>query len=159
MDHVSADGRSRIMRGIRAKDTRPELAVRRFLHASGLRYRLHVRELPGCPDIVLPRRRTVVFVHGCFWHQHRDCDRAKVPSTNAEYWVPKFTRIRQRDEQNATLLSGAGWRVEVVWECEIDGERLSELVSRIGTASDGPLRDNRDDAGHRSDVRLLERAH
>ena len=132
MDHVSASGRSRIMQAVRSRDTRPELEVRRHLHAAGLRFRLHRLDLPGRPDIVLPRRKTVIFVHGCFWHQHQNCDRTAVPRSNRAYWLPKLDRTRQRDEEAASALRAAGWHVEIVWECQISDESLRALSQSIG---------------------------
>ena len=131
MDHVSPQGRSRIMQGIRNKDTRPELAVRRYLHAAGLRFRLHRRDLPGRPDLVFPGRRTIVFVHGCFWHQHENCVHAQIPRTRPEYWVPKLARTRQRDAENVSSLRVAGWHVETIWECEITEQNLQALARKI----------------------------
>ena len=107
------------MRAVRSKDTTPELAVRSLLHSLGYRYRLHRRDLPGCPDIVLPKYRTVIFVHGCFWHGH-SCKRgARRPHTNAEYWHHKIKRNGERDKANQKMLRCVGWNVLVVWECEI----------------------------------------
>ncbi|MGF1543831.1 MAG: very short patch repair endonuclease [Parvularculaceae bacterium] len=111
--------RSAIMRAVRARDTGPEIALRRALFARGLRYRLHAARLPGKPDIVFPGRRAVVFVHGCFWHGH-DCPRgARTPKTNTDYWLAKIARNRARDDRRLNELAGLGWRVRVVWECEI----------------------------------------
>lgn len=123
------------MRQVRRSDTAPELAVRRFLHARGLRFRLHVRALPGTPDIVLPRYRTIVFVHGCFWHGH-DCRHGGVQAkTNAEFWRAKIEDNRERDVRKAVALTQLGWRVETIWECQARAvDALSALVERIGTA-------------------------
>lgn len=137
MDHVSAEGRSRIMRGIRGKNTKPERIVRSYLHATGLRFRLHARSLPGRPDIVLPSRKTVVFVHGCFWHQHPRCVRARMPLTRSEYWRRKFWRNRLRDKASISRLWKAGWRVEVIWECEIDDSNLAALAERLHSTLPG----------------------
>ncbi len=115
-DVYSREVRSRVMGKIRASNTTPELTVRRVLHRLGYRFRLHRRDLPGSPDIVLPRYRTVVFVHGCFWHQHA-CKLGKVPKSNQDYWLPKLARNRERDRQNVRLLRGLGWEVITVWEC------------------------------------------
>ena len=106
------------MARVKSKDTAPELAVRRALHAAGLRYRLHRADLPGKPDVVLAGRRAAVFVHGCFWHSHPGCGRARTPSTRQEYWLPKLARNRERDTANERALREAGWRVVVIWECE-----------------------------------------
>lgn len=120
------------MSGIRGKNTKPELIVRRFLHAAGFRFRLHVRQLPGNPDIVLPRYRAAIFVHGCFWHQHPGCRFAYTPKSNAEFWLAKLNGNVQRDSTKKSLLKAAGWHVHTVWECEIAEEaRLSRLVRAI----------------------------
>lgn len=105
------------MAGIRGKDTKPEMRVRKALFAGGYRYRLHRKDLPGTPDIVLPGRRVAIFVNGCFWHGHSGCSLAKVPRTRTEFWREKFESNRQRDRVAADALRVAGWRVLVVWEC------------------------------------------
>ena len=105
------------MAGIRGKDTKPEMRVRKALFAGGYRYRLHRKDLPGTPDIVLPGRRVAIFVNGCFWHGHSGCSLAKVPGTRTEFWREKFESNRQRDRVAAEALRVAGWRVLVVWEC------------------------------------------
>lgn len=110
--------RSRIMAAIRGKDTKPELAVRRYLHAHGLRFSLHRKDLPGRPDIVLRRHKAVVLVQGCFWHGH-DCRGGRMPATRAEWWAAKIGRNRERDAANHGRLLALGWRVFEVWECEI----------------------------------------
>lgn len=120
--------RSRIMAAIRGKNTKPELLVRRALHAAGLRFRLHRRELPGNPDIVFGPIKTVVFVHGCFWHYHR-CTPRRWPKTRREFWRAKILGNAKRDRRAIHFLRAAGWRVEVVWECELrDDRRLNRLV-------------------------------
>lgn len=107
------------MRAVRSRDTKPELVVRRLLHAMGYRYRLHRRDLPGAPDIVFPGRRKIIFVHGCFWHGH-DCARgARLPATNVDYWRSKIARNVTRDADNIAALKAAGWEVLVVWECQL----------------------------------------
>jgi DNA mismatch endonuclease (patch repair protein) len=111
--------RSEIMRRVKGKDTTPERAVRSLLHRMGYRFRLHRKDLPGHPDIALPGRKFVVFVHGCFWHGH-DCARgARQPKANADYWTAKIARNRTRDEKNLAALAASGWRAKVVWECEL----------------------------------------
>ena len=110
--------RSALMSRIRGKDTRPEMVVRRLAHAMGYRFRLHRRDLPGSPDLVFPRRKAVVFVHGCFWHRHPSCRMASTPKTRAEFWADKFARNVVRDAAATTALEAAGWRVLTVWECE-----------------------------------------
>ena len=117
------------MSAIKSRNTKPELIVRRLLHALGYRFRLHRKELPGCPDIVLPRYRTVVFVNGCFWHQHVGCKFATTPSTRSEFWRTKLLRNVERDRQNAAQLAGLGWQVIVVWECEL--RLIDELATRL----------------------------
>jgi DNA mismatch endonuclease (patch repair protein) len=118
MDTLSPQERSERMRRVRQRGTKPELVVRRALHGMGFRFRLHRRDLPGRPDIVLPRRRAVIFVHGCFWHRHPGCSRATTPKTRTQYWLPKFAENEARDAKAIAALEAAGWRVRVVWECE-----------------------------------------
>lgn len=120
-----------MMSGIRGKDTVPELAVRRFLHALGYRFRLHRKGLPGSPDLILTRHRVVIFVHGCFWHRHPGCFYATSPATRKEFWHNKLTRNAQRDEEQQLLLAAQGWRVLVVWECGI-----KHTADRMGEISD-----------------------
>ena len=117
-DHIDKAARSWTMSRVRSTDTAPELAVRRRLHRAGFRFRLHRKDLPGNPDIVLPRHRTVVFVHGCFWHWH-GCKRSRMPSANRDYWTAKIGRTVERDKRNRTALLALGWTVEIVWECSI----------------------------------------
>ena len=131
-DVVDPATRSRMMSGIRGKNTRPELMIRRALHARGFRYRLHCKDLPGKPDLCLPKYRAVIFVHGCFWHGH-DCHLFKWPKTRAAFWEAKVRRNREVDEAALTRLTAEGWRVATVWECALKGrERLSleEVVDR-----------------------------
>lgn len=120
------------MRSVGRKDTAPEIAVRRHLHAAGLRYRLHVKTLPGTPDIVLPRRRSVVFVHGCFWHGHR-CPHGSIKSkTNSDYWEKKIADNKRRDAKKRRDLRRLGWFVETVWECRVHEIGLvNKLVRRL----------------------------
>jgi len=130
-DKISPDKRSAIMRSIKGKDTTPELTVRSFLHRAGLRFRLHTPKLPGKPDIVLPRYRTLVFVNGCFWHQHPGCKHSGIPRSNRGYWEPKLKRTIIRDKENKAKLENLGWRVIVLWECEITEEALGKLADSI----------------------------
>lgn len=134
-DTVDAATRSRIMSSVPQRDTAPELKIRSVLHRLGYRFRVTRRDLPGCPDIVLPRYRSVVFVHGCFWHQHRGCRRATRPRSNSLYWSAKLNRTVQRDADNIKNLEQLGWRVLVVWECELKDLELVEsgLVSFLGS--------------------------
>ena len=135
MDHLTPERRSENMAAIKSRDTGPEMVVRRMLHGLGYRYRLHRRDLPGLPDVVFPSRRAVIFVHGCFWHQHdaSECS-ARAPKSNLNYWLPKLQRNVERDAKNLVALSTAGWRVLVVWECEVrDKEALErKLVGLLG---------------------------
>lgn len=110
--------RSENMRRIRSKDTAPEMTVRRAAFRLGYRYRLHRKDLPGRPDLVFPGRHKVVFVHGCFWHQHRACGEGRLPRSRREYWVPKLQRNVQRDAEETAALHAAGWETLVIWECE-----------------------------------------
>jgi DNA mismatch endonuclease (patch repair protein) len=128
-DVVDAATRSRMMSGIRGKDTKPELIIRKALHARGFRFRLHVKDLPGKPDLVLPKYGAVIFVHGCFWHGH-GCDAGtNRPRSNLAYWRPKLLRNRRRDATNRRALKRLGWKVLVVWECQLGN--LEQLRSRI----------------------------
>ncbi|WP_311968601.1 DNA mismatch endonuclease Vsr [Pseudomonas baltica] len=106
------------MRMVKREHTAPEIIVRRLLHRCGLRFRLHARSLPGSPDVVLPKRRTVIFVHGCYWHRHPGCRYASTPKTREDFWLPKFASNVERDGRKAAQLRDLGWRVLVVWECE-----------------------------------------
>lgn len=121
-DVVSAAKRSQMMAGIRAKDTQPEMIIRRALHARGFRYRLHAKNLPGKPDLVFPRYRSVLFVHGCFWHSHQ-CSLFKMPSTRTEFWESKLKKNRENDVKAREELVRLGWRVTEVWECELRATR------------------------------------
>jgi len=123
--------RAEIMRAVRSADTRPEIALRKALFAKGFRYRVNVRGLPGRPDIVFPARQAVVFVHGCFWHGH-DCKRgARTPKTNAAYWRSKIARNIARDERAVAALRAAGWRVRIVWECELKASVLNRTADAV----------------------------
>ena len=118
-DIVNSQTRSRMMAGIRGKDTKPELALRRALHALGFRYRLHVKGVPGKPDIVMPKYNAVIFVHGCFWHRHRGCRYTTTPSSHRDFWTAKFDANVARDIVVRSALLQAGWRVATVWECAL----------------------------------------
>lgn len=111
--------RRKIMRANKGRNTSPEIAVRSMLHAMGYRFRLHRRDLPGSPDIVLPGRRVAIQVHGCFWHQHEGCRRATLPKTRRDYWLPKLMANKARDRDAEHRLADLGWTVQVVWECEL----------------------------------------
>ncbi|WP_224199552.1 very short patch repair endonuclease [Pacificimonas aurantium] len=129
---MDAASRSRMMASIRGKDTKPELTLRRALHRRGLRYRLHWKKLPGRPDLVFPRFRAALFVHGCFWHQHEGCRFATTPATRTEFWQAKFDANVERDRRNQCDLANSGWKVGVVWECSIrkrGGEAIASEVN------------------------------
>lgn len=128
VDVVSVRVRSRMMAGIRAGDTQPELAVRSHLHRLGFRFRIAPRELPGRPDIVLPKWRTAVLVHGCFWHGHADCRYFRLPTTRRAFWRTKITSNMERDRRVVANLRERGWRVAVVWECALRDHRERSLT-------------------------------
>jgi len=132
MSSVEADARRRLMSRFRGKDTKPEILVRQALHRAGRRFRVNVRNLPGKPDIVMRKDRTIIFVHGCFWHSHQNCSIARVPKTKPEFWKAKFASNLERDERVAQALRTAGWRVIVIWECEARGRELVNLLARHG---------------------------
>ncbi len=144
MDRLSKRERSALMSGIRTKDTRPEKVVRSVLHQLGFRFRLHRKQLPGKPDIVLPRWSAVVFVHGCFWHGCASCDRGtRIPKTNRDFWLAKIAEKRARDARDKAALEAAGWRVIVVWGCETDNpEKLAFSLERRLRGSDTPQAGN-----------------
>ena len=114
-----SEQRSRNMSAIKSKNTKPEIKVRKILHSMGYRFRLHSKDLPGSPDIVLPKYKTVIFVHGCFWHRHQNCKYASTPKTRQEFWNKKFNENINRDKINQENLSSKGWKIIIVWECEI----------------------------------------
>lgn len=132
MDVISPEKRSRIMAANKSRNTKPELAVRRILHAMGFRFRLHRKDLPGCPDVVLPKYKTVIQINGCFWHQHTGCKLASKPSTRQDFWEAKLSRNIQRDSENAAKLTALGWNVIVIWECEL--KQISDLTERLVTS-------------------------
>ncbi|WP_082672386.1 very short patch repair endonuclease [Luteimonas abyssi] len=133
-EKISPETRSRMMAGIRGKNTKPELTLRRWLHAEGFRFRLFRRDLPGSPDIVLPRWNLVIFAHGCFWHGHQGCSYFRLPKTRPDFWENKIERNSERDREAIAKLQAAGWRVAVIWECalrkepEVTLRRLSSFV-------------------------------
>ncbi|WP_114813696.1 very short patch repair endonuclease [Paraburkholderia kururiensis] len=132
VDVVDAATRSRMMSGIRGRNTKPEMLIRRLLHRRGFRFRLDVRELPGRPDIVLPRYRAAIFVHGCFWHGH-DCPLFKWPQTRPTFWREKIARNRANDAKALAALAAQGWRIAIVWECAIRGadRDVDALIERL----------------------------
>jgi len=134
-DVVSPEVRSRMMAGIRGTNTKPELTLRRGLHAAGFRFRLHDRTLPGKPDMVFPRYRAVLFAHGCFWHGH-DCHLFRLPSTRVDFWSAKIIRNREVDRNAVEALLRLGWRVGVVWECSLKGRTRLDLADVIGHCAD-----------------------
>jgi len=121
--------RSYNMSRIRSKDTKPEMLVRRFLHKNGFRYRLHVKDLPGKPDIVLPKYKTVIFIHGCFWHGHEGCKYYVVPKTRTEWWLNKIGTNISNDNNAENLLKNAGWKIIKIWECELKKSSLEETLN------------------------------
>lgn len=129
-DNHTKEVRSRNMSHIRSTNTKPEEKVRKHLFSRGFRYRKNVRKLPGCPDIVLPKYHTVIFVNGCFWHKH-DCPRFVWPSSNEDYWIPKITRNVERDLKNHRILREQGWRVVVVWECELKEKCFQGTMDKL----------------------------
>lgn len=129
-DVVDQATRSRMMSGIRGKDTKPELIVRSYLHGAGLRFRLHAK-LPGKPDLVLPKYRAAVFVHGCFWHRHEGCRYATTPANNAAFWREKFAANVRRDAKVRQQLEELGWRILAIWSCELDEPNLARLTVAI----------------------------
>jgi DNA mismatch endonuclease (patch repair protein) len=131
IDVVDKVTRSRMMAGIRGKDTKPELELRRALHREGLRYRLHVAGLPGRPDIVLPRHHAIVEVRGCFWHRHEHCTFCTTPASNAGFWKVKFGETVKRDKLNLEALRKLGWKVAIVWECSIKSEGAEAIAGRV----------------------------
>lgn len=145
-DTMTPEQRHKCMAAIKGKDTKPEMIVRRYLHALGYRYGLHNRKLPGSPDLVLRRLRTVIFIHGCFWHGHEGCKYYRLPQSNVEFWSDKITRNRQRDAFAKAQLEKKGWTVITVWECDLKNkkkreetlERLSNRLHTIERYCQGP---------------------
>ena len=134
MDTLTPEERSKRMSLVKSKDTKPELIVRRKLHGMGYRYRLHQRDLPGNPDIVVRKRRQAIFVHGCFWHRHNDpnCRLARMPKSKRHFWEPKLAANAERDQRNIAALTEMGWKVLVVWECELgNNEQLENKLRQF----------------------------
>lgn len=139
MDVVDKKTRSKMMSGIRGRNTKPEIEVRKALHAAGFRFRLHRRDLPGSPDVVMPGRKVAIFVHGCFWHRHENCRFAKLPSSRAGFWRLKLEGNAERDRRNQEALRTAGWRVLTVWECAIrDRKTLATLSQALAQWINSP---------------------
>ena len=128
-DTFTPEARHHCMSRIRSKDTTPELMVRRWLFANGYRFRLHRKDLPGKPDIVLPKYRTAIFINGCFWHHHENCRYGYMPKSNLEYWESKFRKNKERDEKNLAELTALSWRVLIIWECQIKNGTFAEVLS------------------------------
>ena len=137
-DHLSPAKRSWNMSRIRSKNTKPELIVRKVLHNSGIRYRLHARNLPGKPDLSNKSKNFAIFVNGCFWHQHKGCKRASIPKSNTDYWIPKLEKNVNRLRENLETLDTMGYRTAVIWECEVNdlenNKALMEIVNKVGEA-------------------------
>lgn len=132
MDSVSPARRSEIMARVHSRDTKPEMLVRRLIHGMGYRYRLHVKELPGKPDLVFRPRRKAIFVHGCFWHRHPNCALARLPKSREDFWLPKLEANRQRDIRNERALRAANWSVLTLWECELgDIDKLKNKIKEF----------------------------
>ena len=129
MDKICPEKRSRNMAQVKGKNTKPEMLVRSLLHKMGYRFRLYVKKLPGNPDIVLPRHKAVIFVHGCFWHGHEDCKRATIPATRAEFWFAKIKGNKERDKRNIVALENLGYRCVTIWQCEMKG--IEALKQRL----------------------------
>jgi len=131
-DFLTPAERSAHMRRIRKSDTKPELVVRRAIHSMGFRFRLHRRDLPGTPDVVLPRHWKVIQVHGCFWHQHEGCRLARQPKSRLDYWLPKLARNTERDQAAKAALAAAGWKCLTVWECQtLSAEKLEAILKQF----------------------------
>lgn len=130
-DVHSKEQRSYNMSRIKGKDTKPELLVRKFLHAQGFRYRLHVKDLPGKPDIVLPKYKTVIFIHGCFWHGHKNCKYFKIPQTRTEWWLNKINTNKANDEKAVKELKKEGWRVVSIWECGLKPTKMEQTLRTL----------------------------
>ena len=137
MDRLSKERRSWNMGRIRSENTTPEIRVRSVLHRLGFRFRLHLKGLPGRPDIVLPKWRHAIFVHGCFWHRHASCQFSYMPKSRTEFWTAKFEGTIQRDQAAERALRDSGWKVTIVWECEISDKE--KLASKLMTAIRGPV--------------------
>lgn len=140
MDTVSPEKRSWVMSRVKGRNTEPERRVRSLLHRLGFRFRIQRKDLPGTPDVVLPKYKTVIFVHGCFWHRHAGCKRATTPANNAEYWQKKFARNVARDALVERTLRESGWRVIIVWECELRDMNVLALSLSRRIRNEEPLK-------------------
>lgn len=130
-DNRTKEQRSYNMSRIRSKNTKPEIVVRRFLFKKGFRYRLHSKSLTGKPDIILRKHRTVIFVHGCFWHGHSNCKNSKTPVANRKFWIAKITNNSDRDKKNSKILQKEGWRILVLWECELTKNNHEKTLNKL----------------------------
>lgn len=130
-DIVSEKKRSEMMSRIRNKNTKPEMLVRRFLHSVGFRYRLHVNDMQGKPDLVFPKYKTVLFINGCFWHGHDGCKYFVIPKTNTDWWLNKIQKNKQRDIKNYQMLRESGWKIIVIFECELKKEQIDQTLSKL----------------------------
>ena len=139
VDTITAAERSATMSRVRSKNTSPERRVRKAAHAMGLRFRLHRKDLPGCPDLVFPRFRLVLFVHGCFWHRHPGCAHTRTPKSRVSFWEKKFGNNVRRDTEVVSQLMDRGWRVEVIWECETRRENTLKAALRRAIGEAAPL--------------------
>jgi len=160
-DIVDSRRRSELMANIRGRDTAPELAVRRIAHRMGLRFRLHRNDLPGRPDLVFPKHRLAVFVHGCFWHRHEGCRHASTPKSRTDFWTEKFAANVERDARQEAALRALGWRVLVIWQCETRDEatverKLSELIGCDRTTSERTIALSATTGEHRSKASAME---
>lgn len=156
-DLMSTEARSKLMSRIRSKDTKPEMIVRRALHARGFRYVLHDKRLPGSPDLVFPKYRAVIFVHGCFWHRHKGCSLAYVPKSRQTSWTKKFANNVERDKADLNKLMAEGWRVLIVWECAVRAPKKKMLanldqVARWVSSSDRSSEVSREGVSHRGGI-------
>ena len=131
MDIKTSKARSENMSAIRSKNTKPEILIRKFLFSNGFRFRVNDPKLPGCPDIVLKKYNTVIFMNGCFWHMHNDCKYFKIPRTNTAFWLKKLIRNKERDKNNYTLLTELNWNIIVIWECELKPDRRSATLTNL----------------------------
>jgi DNA mismatch endonuclease, patch repair protein len=139
VDRLTRELRSALMARVRSRDTAPERQVRSIAHRLGFRFRLHRRDLPGSPDVVFPKFGALIFVHGCFWHRHKNCKRASIPATRTSYWMAKFSRNIERDAIARRRLRKLGWRVLTLWECEIrDGSKTGRRIERFLRHPKGP---------------------
>jgi len=146
-DRLTQEHRSWLMSRVRGKDTKPEWILRSGLHRLGFRYRLRNRKLPGRPDLVFPKYRSVVFVHGCFWHRHRGCSKSSMPKSNTEFWRQKFEQTVERDKRNCRKLRAMGWRVIVVWQCELYRDTV-QAIERVAGALSSEVEGRAKDRGY-----------